>query len=120
MPKKQKQNKADLADEKENSKEEETGQAEKVRLKKTKGENNNEEVETADKQWEKIEAIFNAAKEAYQSGSSDFDSILEGLIETLQNLRNEESDRNGLGGLGVGGPEMDIPEEARTEEAEES
>ncbi len=115
MPKKSKQNSAELVGEREIATEDGDVEAEKISL-KPKAENSTPKIEKSDEQWEKVDSIFNAAKEAYQSKSSDFDSILEGLIETLQNLRNEESERNGLGGLGVGGPEMDIPEEAKTEE----
>jgi hypothetical protein len=92
---------------------------EKVELKKAKNKDGQGEGKAADPRWEKVESIFKAAKEANESGNSDFDSLIEGLIETLQNLRDEEAGKNSLGGLGVGGPEMDIPEAEEQESGEE-
>lgn len=107
MPKKQnKENKnIDKNDEEKSDKD-----VEKIGLKNQKDKKGKVENEKTDSQWEKVESIFNAAKEAYKTEGPDFDSVIEGLIETLQNMREEEAGRNGLGGLGVGGPEMDIPE----------
>ncbi len=90
---------------------------EKVEL---KNKNSQGEGKVADASWEKIESIFKAAKEAHEAGDSDFYSLIEGLIETLQNLRDEEAGKNSLGGLGVGGPEMDIPEREEQDIGEES
>lgn len=60
--------------------------------------------------WVKVESITNAAKEAYQSGKSNFRDVVESLIATLQDMLANEEGNGGLGGL-TGGPEMDIPPE---------
>jgi len=60
------------------------------------------------KNWEKVEAVVNAAKKAYDEGTA-FPDVIATLIDTLTALQNESADK--LGGLGVGGPEMDLPED---------
>ena len=62
-----------------------------------------------EKEWEKIDAIVNAAKKAYEDGTP-LPDVITTLIETLTALQNETNDK--LGGLGVGGPEMDLPEDS--------
>ncbi len=60
--------------------------------------------------WVKVESVMSAAKEAYQSGKSNFRDVVESLIITLQDMLANEEGNGGLGGL-TGGPEMDIPPE---------
>src|SRR3989338_2106156 len=62
-----------------------------------------------EKEWEKIDAIVTAAKKAYDEGTP-LPDVITILIETLTALQNETNDK--LGGLGVGGPEMDLPEDS--------
>jgi len=61
--------------------------------------------------WVKVESVMNAAKEAYQSGKSNFRDVVESLIITLQDMLANEEGNGGLGGL-TGGPQMDIPPES--------
>lgn len=68
-----------------------------------------EEKPDMKKEWEKIDAIVNAAKKAYEDGTP-LPDVIATLIETLTALQNETNDK--LGGLGVGGPEMDLPEDS--------
>ena len=68
-----------------------------------------EKGEGMEKEWEKIDAIVTAAKKAYDEGTPLSD-VIRTLIETLTALQNETNDK--LGGLGVGGPEMDLPEDS--------
>ena len=65
--------------------------------------------------WEKVEAIINTAKKAYEEGAA-FDAVLATLIETLNALQSETNEE--LGGLG-GGPELDLPPEDQVVEDEE-
>ena len=65
--------------------------------------------------WEKVEAIINTAKKAYEEGTA-FDAVLATLIETLSALQSETEEE--LGGLG-GGPELDLPPEDQVVEDEE-
>lgn len=66
----------------------------------------------ANKEWEKVEAIMNSAKTALDEGTA-FPDVLTTMIETLTALQTETNDK--LGGLGVGGPEMDLPEDGEFE-----
>jgi phosphate/sulfate permease len=61
--------------------------------------------------WKKIESVVGAAKEAYQSGKSDFGEVLGSLIATLQDMLNSEVGGKDLGGLMMNGPEMNLPPE---------
>ena len=60
------------------------------------------------KDWDKIAAIVKAAQEACDSGTP-FPEVLATLIETLTALQKETEQK--LGGLGVGGPEMNLPDD---------
>jgi hypothetical protein len=60
------------------------------------------------KDWDKVEAIVKAAQKACEDGTP-FPEVLATLIETLTALQKETDQK--LGGLGVGGPEMDLPED---------
>ena len=62
-----------------------------------------------EKEWGKIDAIVSAAKKAYDDGTP-LPDVIAILIETLSALQNETNDKPG--GLGVGGPEMDLPEDS--------
>lgn len=116
MPKKINQNNENANVENNNNKDQPQDGVEKVGLKKPKIDNK-KKTAAADETWGKVDTIVSAAKDAYKSGASDFDTVVGELIATLQALREEESGKNGLGGLGVGGPQMDIPEgEAPQEE----
>jgi len=110
MPKQPNQNSADAAMQDNNNKDAAVNDTQKIGLKKPKPDKNKKKSGAADDPWGNVDSIVGAAKEAYQSGGSDFDTVIGELIATLQNLREEEAGRNGLGGLGVGGPQMDIPE----------
>jgi len=70
-----------------------------------------------EKEWEKIDAIVNAAKKAYDEGTP-LPDVIATLIETLTALQKESNDK--LGGLGVGGPEMDLPEDDDSDRGEPS
>ncbi len=67
-------------------------------------------VSENDALWVKVESVMNAAKEAYQSGKSNFRDVVESLIATFQDMLANEEGNGGLGGL-TGGPQMDIPPE---------
>ncbi|MEK7643269.1 MAG: hypothetical protein AAB372_02370 [Patescibacteria group bacterium] len=92
-----------MAKENEEEQIEEGAESEAVGLKKEEG---GPEME---KDWEKVDAIVNAAKKAYEEGTP-FPDVISTIIETLTALQNETNDK--LGGLGVGGPEMDLPEDS--------
>ena len=110
MPKKINQNNTDATAENNNNKDVAVDGVPKVGLKKPKIDKSKQKAGEANDPWGNVDSIVSAAKEAYQSGSSDFDTVVGELIATLQNLREEETGKNGLGGLGVGGPQMDISE----------
>jgi hypothetical protein len=110
MFKKTNQNNTDVAAGNNNNKDVATNDVQKIGLKKPKVDKSKQKAGGTDDLWGKVDSIVSAAKDAYQSGSSDFDTIVAELIATLQSLREEEAGKNGLGGLGVGGPQMDIPE----------
>lgn len=110
MIKKPNQNNKDANAGDNNNKDVTTNDVQKIGLKKPKIDKSKQKIGGADDLWGKVDSIVSAAKEAYQSGNSDFDTIVGELIATLQSLREEEAGKNGLGGLGVGGPQMDIPE----------
>lgn len=69
--------------------------------------------------WKKVESVINTAKEAYQSGKSNFSEVLESLIATLQDMLDSEVGGRDLGGLTTTGPEMDLPPEPEAEEEQQ-
>lgn len=101
-----------MAKEKEEMPEEEIPEEEETSIGLKEG-----EQPDANQEWKKVEAIMNSAKTALDEGTL-FPDVLTTVIETLTALQTETNDK--LGGLGVGGPEMDLPEDGEFEpEAEE-
>jgi hypothetical protein len=49
--------------------------------------------------WGKVDAVYNAAKEAFFHGTSTIDDVLLSLITTLQEIKSNETQN--LGGLGT-------------------
>lgn len=82
------------------------GDSQKVGFKKPDA---NQNVAQPDEVWKKVESVVAAAKDAYVSGQSDFRSVIEGMVATLQELLASEEGGDQLGGLGIGGPQMDLP-----------
>lgn len=76
-----------------------------------------EEEADQSKEWDKVAAIVGAAEKACKEGTP-FPEVLATLIETLTALQKETDQK--LGGLGVGGPEMDLPEDGDTDQGEPS
>ena len=64
--------------------------------------------EDKDKEWEKVDAIFAKAKESYLNGST-FSDVIDTLIATLGEMKSLKTEP--MGGLGVGGQEMNLPPE---------
>lgn len=91
------------------AKENEEEQIEEGADEETIGLKEQEKGEGMEKEWDKIDAIVAAAKKAYDDGTP-LPDVIATLIETLTALQNETNDK--LGGLGVGGPEMDLPEDS--------
>ncbi len=60
-----------------------------------------------DEAWKKVEAVFNAAKNAFIDKNSPFADVLDSLIATLMDIRAAE--KQGLSGMGTDNPQMDIP-----------
>lgn len=75
--------------------------------------------EQMEARWKKVESVINAAKEAYQSGKSNFSEVLESLIATLQDMLDSEVGGRDLGGLTMSGPEMNLPPEPAPEEGQQ-
>ncbi|QLG69730.1 MAG: hypothetical protein CH104c_0499 [Candidatus Woesebacteria bacterium] len=71
---------------------------------------------TEDKQatWAKIEAVYNAAKTAYLTKGATLANVLDSLSATLTDIKNAET--QGMGGLGAGQPEMELPAPPAPEE----
>ena len=57
--------------------------------------------------WAKVDAVFNAAKMAYLGGKSTLTNVLDSLAATLTDMSAAE--QQGMGGLGAGQPEMELP-----------
>ncbi len=49
--------------------------------------------------WGKIDVVYNAAKKAFLQGTSSIDDVLSSLIATIQEIKNNETQK--LGGLGT-------------------
>ena len=62
--------------------------------------------------WQKIDAVYNAAKKAYIDGAS-LPDVLNSFATTLLQIKDAET--QGLGGMGQG-PEMDLPQNPAPEE----
>jgi len=78
-----------------------------------------EESGQMEARWKKVESVIGAAKEAYQSGKSDFSEVLESLIATLQDMLDTDVGGRDLGGLMTNGPEMNLPPEPALEEEQQ-
>ena len=55
--------------------------------------------------WQKIEAVYTAAKEAYLQGTS-LEDVLNSFIATVQEIKDTET--QSLGGLGTEGPRTNL------------
>lgn len=55
--------------------------------------------------WQKIESVYNAAKEAYLQGTS-LEDVLNSFIATVQEIKDTETQN--LGGLGTEGPRANL------------
>ncbi|MFA6146572.1 MAG: hypothetical protein WC697_04605 [Patescibacteria group bacterium] len=73
-------------------------------------------AEDKDKEWEKVDAVFAKAKESYLSGST-FDDVISSLIATLEEMKSLKTEP--MGGLGVGGQEMNLPPDQGEEEIQQ-
>lgn len=67
--------------------------------------------------WDKVDAVFVAARNALYQGQSNFLEVLDSLIATLQDMR--ENEVRPLGGLGTGKQKMKIQEPSESEGKEE-
>lgn len=67
--------------------------------------------------WDKVDAVFVAARNALYQGQSSFLEVLDSLIATLQNMK--ENEVRPLGGLGASKQKMKIQEPSKTEGNEE-
>lgn len=72
-------------------------------------------VENKQATWAKIEAVYLAAKQAYLTKGSSLANVLDSLSATLTDIKNAET--QGMGGLGQGQPEMELPAPPAPEEA---
>ena len=63
-------------------------------------------AEDKNAEWEKVDAVFAKAKESYLNGSM-FSDVIDTLIATLGEMKNLKTEP--MGGLGVGGQEMNLP-----------
>ncbi len=57
-------------------------------------------------EWDKVDAVFAKAKESYLNGST-FSDVIDTLIATLGEMKSLKTEP--MGGLGVGGQEMNLP-----------
>lgn len=64
--------------------------------------------------WAKIDAVYNAAKTAYMTKGASLANVLDSLTATLTDIKNAET--QGMGGLGAGQPEMELPAPPAPEE----
>ncbi|KKR17439.1 MAG: hypothetical protein UT45_C0001G0114 [Candidatus Daviesbacteria bacterium GW2011_GWA2_39_33] len=64
--------------------------------------------------WDKVDAVFVAARNALYQGQSNFLEVLDSLIATLQDMR--ENEVRPLGGLGTAESKMKIQEPSESEE----
>ncbi len=64
--------------------------------------------------WAKIEAVYNAAKTAYLTRGATLKNVMDSLIATLMDIESAQS--QGMGGLGAGQPEMELPAPPAPEE----
>lgn len=77
--------------------------------------NDNNPSQSSDTQaWDKVDAVFVAARNALYQGQSNFLEVLDSLIATLQDMR--ENEVRPLGGLGTSKSKMKIQEPADQEE----
>lgn len=72
-------------------------------------------VENKQATWAKIEAVYTAAKTAYLTKGATLVNVLDSLTATLADIKNAET--QGMGGLGQGQPEMELPAPPAPEEA---
>ncbi|MDD2822807.1 MAG: hypothetical protein PHQ59_01875 [Candidatus Daviesbacteria bacterium] len=72
-------------------------------------------VENKQATWAKIEAVYTAAKTAYLTKGATLVNVLDSLTATLTDIKNAET--QGMGGLGQGQPEMELPATPAPEEA---
>lgn len=71
-------------------------------------------VENKQATWAKIDAVYNAAKTAYMTKGATLANVLDSLTATLTDIKNAET--QGMGGLGAGQPEMELPAPPAPEE----
>lgn len=64
--------------------------------------------------WAKIDAVYNAAKTAYLTKGATLVNVLDSLTATLTDIKTAET--QGMGGLGAGQPEMELPAPPAPEE----
>lgn len=72
-------------------------------------------VEDKQATWAKIEAVYTAAKTAYLTKGATLVNVLDSLSATLADIKNTET--QGMGGLGAGQPQMELPAPPAPEEA---
>lgn len=71
-------------------------------------------IEDKQATWAKIDAVFNAAKTAYLTKGATLVNVLDSLTATLVDIQTAET--QGMGGLGAGQPEMELPAPPAPEE----
>lgn len=64
--------------------------------------------------WDKVDSLFTVARNTFFQGSSTFLEVLDSLIATLQDMR--ENEVRPLGGLGIQKQKMKLEEPAQPEE----
>jgi hypothetical protein len=65
------------------------------------------------KLWDKVDAVFTAARNAFFEGNSTFLEVLDGLIATLRDMK--ENEVRPLGGLGTGKSKMKLEDQEQPE-----
>lgn len=64
--------------------------------------------------WDKVDSLFSVARNTYFQGQSTFLEILDSLIATLQDMRENEA--RPLGGLGTQKKDMGLEDQEQPEE----
>jgi hypothetical protein len=64
--------------------------------------------------WDKVDSLFTVARNTYFQGNSTFLEILDSLIATLQDMR--ENEVRPLGGLGTQKKSMKLEDQEKSEE----
>lgn len=64
--------------------------------------------------WDKVDSLFTVARNAFFQGNSTFLEVLESLIATLQEMREDET--RPLGGLGAQKRSMNLDEPKQEDE----